>query len=140
MPLSLPTGYNVAHYVYILTNKTRTVLYIGVTGNLEKRIRQHRDRLDADSFTSRYRANRLVYYEKFSDVRAAIAREKQLKKWSRVKKNKLIENENPEWNDLFVTELGFDPPDDQPYQWKNSVVGKRYKHNCHLERGTSRKI
>ncbi len=115
MSPSLPSGYNVNHYVYILANKTRTVLYIGVTDNLERRIQEHRDRSNPDSFTSRYYLNRLIYYERFSDIRVAIAREKQLKKWSRAKKVNLIAKENPEWNDLFVTELGFDPPEDQPF-------------------------
>lgn len=90
MPAVLPTAYNVSFYVYILTNKTRTALYIGVTNNLEKRVQQHRDKENTNSFTARYNLSRLMYYERFSDIRDAIAREKELKGWRREKKDQLI--------------------------------------------------
>lgn len=87
-------------YVYIMTNKMNTVLYIGVTDNLVKRVYQHKNKL-ADGFTSKYNINKLVYYEIFEDINEAIKREKQLKGGSREKKLKLIENGNPEFHDLY---------------------------------------
>ena len=87
------------YYVYILTNKTNRVLYIGVTNNLERRLYEHRNEL-ADSFTKRYHVHKLVYFETTTVIRTAIAREKQLKGWLRVKKNALIETMNPKWEDL----------------------------------------
>ena len=87
------------YYVYILTNKTNRVMYIGVTNNLERRLYEHRNEL-ADSFTKRYHVHKLVYFETTTDIRTAIEREKQLKGWLRVKKNALIETMNPKWEDL----------------------------------------
>lgn len=86
-------------YVYMLCNKTRTTLYIGVTNDLERRIGEHRAKAIA-GFTARYSLNRLVFYEAYADPSEAIAREKQLKGWRREKKDKLIEKANPRWNDL----------------------------------------
>jgi len=86
------------YYVYIMTNKSRT-LYTGVTGNLEKRVSQHKLKL-IPGFTSRYHLARLVYYETCNDVRAAIQREKQIKGWLRAKKVALIIAHNPAWRDL----------------------------------------
>jgi putative endonuclease len=86
------------YYVYILASKSRT-LYIGVTNNLEARIRQHRSGAFG-GFTSDYNVHRLVYYERFTWVQMAIGREKQLKRWRREKKVFLIERENPTWEDL----------------------------------------
>jgi putative endonuclease len=86
--------------VYILTNGWNTVLYTGVTSDLTKRIAEHRAGVNPDSFSSRYRLNKLVYFETTSDIRAAIAREKQIKAGSRKKKVELIEAINPDWNDL----------------------------------------
>jgi putative endonuclease len=86
------------YYVYILTNKSKT-LYIGVTNNLERRIYEHKQKL-IPGFTQKYNLNRLVYYEETLRVEDAIAREKQLKGWLRVKKIALIESANPEWHDL----------------------------------------
>ena len=85
-------------YVYIATNRSKT-LYIGVTNNLERRIDQHKRKIGSE-FAVKYNITRLVYYEHFADIRDAIAREKQLKKWRREKKVWLIECENPEWEDL----------------------------------------
>lgn len=87
-----------SYYVYILASKSRT-LYIGVTNNLEVRIRQHRNGTFG-GFTSEYKIHRLVYYERFTWIHSAIAREKQLKRWRREKKVWLIERENPTWEDL----------------------------------------
>ena len=86
-------------YVYILTNKNRNVMYIGVTSELEKRIAQHRAK-EFRGFTARYNVDRLVYIEEHVSPTDAIAREKQLKGWSRSKKNILVSTVNPEWNDL----------------------------------------
>ena len=88
------------YYVYILASITRT-LYVGITNDLQRRVRQHKERLN-DSFTARYNVDRLVYYEDFNYVYNAIAREKALKRWRREKKIFLIESINPEWNDLSL--------------------------------------
>ena len=87
------------YHVYILSNKTNTVVYIGVTGDLMRRLWEHRNDV-ADGFTKRYHVHKLVYYESTTDAQAAIDREKQLKKWRRAKKNELIESINPAWKDL----------------------------------------
>jgi putative endonuclease len=86
------------YYVYVMASKSRT-LYTGVTNNLERRVLQHRRKL-TPGFTARYNINRLVYYETFGDVLAAIAREKQVKGWLRSKKIALIESANRDWKDL----------------------------------------
>ncbi len=85
------------YYVYILASLSR-VLYIGVTNDLARRIRQHREA--TEGFTSKYRVRRLVYVETTDDVRAAVARERQLKAWTRARKIALIESVNPGWDDL----------------------------------------
>ena len=87
------------YYVYILTNKNNTVLYIGVTNDLHRRLYEHKSE-QLDGFTKKYHINKLVYYEEYSDVDYAIAREKQLKHWLRSKKDSLIETQNPNWDDL----------------------------------------
>jgi len=86
------------YYVYILASRSR-VLYIGITSRLSQRVREHRSG-DFGGFTSDYKVHRLVYFERFVDVRTAISREKQLKRWRREKKIALIERENPTWEDL----------------------------------------
>ena len=93
------------YYVYILTNKHHTVLYVGVTNHLIRRVYEHKNHSDKDSFTSKYKVNRLVYYEETSDVKSAIEREKQIKSWSRDKKISLIIKMNPKWMDLYNTIL-----------------------------------
>ena len=87
------------YYIYILTNENNSVMYIGVTNDLERRLYEHRHNL-ADGFTKKYNVHKLVYYEHTNDVYSAITREKQLKGWRRSKKNALVETMNPEWNDL----------------------------------------
>ena len=87
------------YFVYILSNWDDSVLYIGVTGNLPRRLYAHRNGL-VDGFTKQYNVHKLVYYEHTSNVYSAISREKQLKKWRRSKKNELIEKMNPQWRDL----------------------------------------
>jgi putative endonuclease len=92
------------YYLYILTNKKRGTLYIGVTNNLFSRGWQHKLMVNPKSFTARYKLNRLVYYETYQYIQDALAREKQLKNWHRDWKINLIEKENPEWKDLFEEE------------------------------------
>jgi putative endonuclease len=84
--------------VYILTNLSRT-LYTGVTNDLVRRIYEHKQKI-VPGFTQKYNVNQLVFYEETGDVNAAIAREKQIKGWTRAKKIALIESMNPEWKDL----------------------------------------
>ena len=86
------------YYVYIITNKSRT-LYAGVTNDLVRRMYEHKNKL-IPGFTSKYNITQLVYYEATDDIRAAIAREKQIKGWLRRKKIALIESANPTWKDL----------------------------------------
>ena len=87
------------YYVYMMTNWNNQVLYTGVTNDLERRLCEHRDKINK-GFTERYKINKLVYYEDTGDIKAAIEREKQIKGWKREKKNKLVESINPEWKDL----------------------------------------
>ena len=89
-------------FVYILANKSNSVLYIGVTSDLHKRLHQHINKHYPNAFTARYNCNKLVYYEFFSRIEEAIAREKAMKKWKRVWKENLINQENPEWKDLSL--------------------------------------
>ncbi|OPY85391.1 MAG: GIY-YIG nuclease superfamily protein [Smithella sp. PtaU1.Bin162] len=91
------------YYVYILASKKKGTLYIGVTSNLVKRIYEHKNDL-VDGFTKEYAVHNLVYFETTESVESAIAREKQLKKWNRAWKIRLIEKNNSEWRDLY-TEL-----------------------------------
>ena len=87
------------YYVYMLSNWDDSVLYIGVTSNLPRRLYEHRNGL-VEGFTKAYNVHKLVYYETTGDVYSAISREKQLKKWSRNKKNILVNSLNPQWVDL----------------------------------------
>ena len=89
-----------AYYVYILTNKNNTVLYTGVTNNLIRRIYEHKNKLDKKSFTARYNADKLVYYETTNSIESAIFREKQIKSGSRQKKIDLINSFNPLWEEI----------------------------------------
>jgi len=87
-------------YVYIMTDKNNTTLYVGVTANLERRVKEHRCKNNPKSFTARYNLDKLVYFESHQMIGDAIGREKQLKAGSRAKKIALIESINPEWLDL----------------------------------------
>ena len=93
-------------FIYIMTNKMRTTLYIGVTNDLCRRIYEHKNHLTKNSFTDKYNLEYCIYYEEFAYFDLAIQREKELKKWSRKKKEELIKKKNPEWN-VLVTESGF---------------------------------
>ncbi|MGC3994191.1 MAG: GIY-YIG nuclease family protein [Propionicimonas sp.] len=84
-----------------MTNASNTVLYVGVTTDLIRRVAEHK--LDASDFTARYHCHRLVYYEATDDLYAALNREKQLKKWHREWKNALVARENPGWHDLSAS-------------------------------------
>jgi putative endonuclease len=88
------------YYVYIVTNRDNAVLYIGETDDLKRRIWEHKQRF-VSSFSKRYNADKLVYYEATDGRLAAVYREKQIKGWLRAKKIKLIESLNPEWRDLY---------------------------------------
>ena len=88
------------YYVYILASRIGGTLYIGVTNNLIRRVYEHREKL-VEGFTKQYGVARLVYFEVHSDVEAAITREKQMKKWNRAWKVRLIEESNPNWDDLY---------------------------------------
>jgi len=87
------------YYVYLLTNWNNKVLYVGVTNNLERRIYEHKHKM-VDGFTKKYNINKLVYFEHTTDVKVAIAREKQIKGWRRKRKNELVDEFNPTWEDV----------------------------------------
>jgi len=88
------------YHIYMLSNRYDTVIYIGVTGDLVKRIWQHKQK-EMDGFTKRYNVDKLVYYEEYAKIYDAIAREKQLKGWTRKKKDNLIDTLNPQRRDLY---------------------------------------
>lgn len=88
------------YYAYLMTNHMNTVIYTGVTGDLIRRVYEHKHHL-IKGFTSKYNVNKLVYYESTDDIQTAIAREKQIKSGSRVKKIDLITKNNPKYNDLY---------------------------------------
>lgn len=88
------------YYVYILTNWNHQVMYVGSTKDLARRLKQHRSGNGAD-FTRKYKVNKLVYFEKASDMKEALRREGQLKRWRRKWKDSLVETVNPEWEDLL---------------------------------------
>ena len=87
------------YYVYILSNNSNNVVYIGVTNNLQRRMYEHKNKL-VEGFTNRYNIDKLVHYEQYNDIKDAIGREKQLKGWVRKRKDELIETTNPNWCDL----------------------------------------
>jgi len=88
------------YYIYITASKRNGTLYVGATSNLKKRIYEHKEGL-VDGFTKKYKVDRLVYFEMTDDINSAIQREKQMKKWKREWKIKLIEKENSCWKDLY---------------------------------------
>ena len=89
------------YYVYIMTNWNNKVMYTGVTNDLERRIYEHKNKLN-DGFTKKYNINKLVYFDSTPDVKAAIEHEKHIKGLTRKKKNALVETMNPTWEDLSV--------------------------------------
>jgi putative endonuclease len=88
------------YFVYLMTNKSNTVIYTGVTNDLKRRVYEHKEKL-IDGFTKKYNVNKLVYFEFTSDINSAIQREKHIKAGSRQKKIDLINSMNKEWKDLF---------------------------------------
>ena len=88
------------YYVYILANKRNGTLYIGVTNDLIKRVFEHKEKL-VEGFSKKYDLSLLVYFESTSDINSAIEREKQIKRWNRAWKLRLIEKDNPNWEDLY---------------------------------------
>jgi putative endonuclease len=88
------------YFIYIITNFDRTVLYIGVTNDLIRRVYEHKNHLIENSFSDKYNLGTCIYYEKYNDINQAIDRETQLKKWSRKKKEILINSKNPGWISL----------------------------------------
>lgn len=104
-----------AFYVYFMANLRNTVLYVGVTGNLEKRIFEHKSGT-FEGFTKKYKCQKLVYYEVLESPEAAIRREKVIKGWVRVKKNVLVDRVNPDWLDPAEREYQFprDPSSQAP--------------------------
>jgi len=89
------------YYVYIMSSTSNYTIYTGVTNNLVRRVYEHRTGADPDGFTTKYAVKKLVYYESTHDVLSAIEREKQIKSWSRKKKNTLIAGINSAWRDLY---------------------------------------
>ncbi len=89
------------YYVYIMTNVANTVLYIGVTGDIRRRVNEHRLEV-IEGFTKKYNVTKLIYVECYSNIKDAIAREKQLKGWTRKKKDSLIQEANPSWDELTI--------------------------------------
>jgi putative endonuclease len=90
----------VAHYVYILASKIGGTLYIGVTNDLVRRVFEHKSKF-VRGFTKKYNVVKLVYFEQYDDIENALQREKRLKKWNRQWKVRLIEERNPNWDDLY---------------------------------------
>ncbi len=95
-----------SYYVYILSSRFDTVLYVGVTNNLIRRVIEHRTGKYSDSFSNRYRVYKLVYFEVTNDPYVAISREKEVKGWTRDRKNSLINSTNPDWEDLYEYHSG----------------------------------
>ncbi len=89
-------------YVYIMANKPSGVIYIGVTDSIEERVKEHKLKVFAKSFTAKYNCDKLIYFEEFDDGFDAEKREKQFKKWKRDWKIELIEEMNPSWSDLSI--------------------------------------
>ncbi len=89
------------YYVYLLVNWNNKVIYVGMTSDLQKRIYEHKHKL-VKGFTEKYNVNKLVYYEETTDVHTALAREKEIKKWRREKKDNLVKTMNPAWRDLSL--------------------------------------
>ena len=94
------------YYVYILTNNSNPVIYTGVTNALIRRVYEHKNHADPNSYTAKYRVEKLIYFDETTDVKAAIEREKQIKGWKRNKKIALIIKTNPRFFDLYEKFLG----------------------------------
>ncbi len=91
-----------AWFVYMMTNKSNQVIYIGVTNSIEERVKEHKVKFYPNSFTSKYNCNKLVYFEEYDNAEEALVREKRMKKWKRDWKLELIKDMNPSWMDLSM--------------------------------------
>lgn len=89
------------YFVYILTTKFNKLLYVGITNNLARRLYEHKNKI-IDGYTKKYNVNKLVYFEEFSQVNDAIAAEKKIKGWTRIKKDQLINSKNPTWEEIVL--------------------------------------
>jgi putative endonuclease len=105
-----------------MTNRSRVVLYTGVTNSLERRLWHHQNS-EKSTFATRYKVNRIVYYECYNDIRDAISREKEIKGWRREKKNELVQTLNPRWEDLGAKMFWLRSPDYHPEQSNDSRKG-----------------
>src|SRR5690554_4027892 len=117
-------------FVYIMTNKNRTTLYIGVTNDLCRRIYEHKNHLMKGSFTDKYNLEFCIYYEEFPWFNLAIQREKELKKWNRQKKEDLINRKNPDWK-VLVTEHGF-IRENKPFSEQVANLLKELQENAEI--------
>ncbi|MFD2824406.1 GIY-YIG nuclease family protein [Lacinutrix iliipiscaria] len=89
-------------YIYIMTNKPNGTIYIGITNEIQERIKEHKLKIRPKSFTAKYNCDKLVYFEEYSNDKDALIRERQMKKWKREWKIKLIEDMNPSWTDISI--------------------------------------
>ena len=123
-----------AYYTYIMSSLNNTTIYVGVTNDLERRVSEHKSGL-IPGFTQKYNCKKLVYFESFSDIEQAIAREKQLKGWVRKKKDALIDSMNPERKDL-AAEWNIDSS--LRSEWQGNAQNDKEMHRltfiCHSER------
>ncbi len=92
--------YMITYFVYMITNKSNKVVYIGVTNDLQRRVYEHKEKM-ITGFSQKYNTTKLVYFEEFTDIKEAILREKEIKKWRREKKDNLINTLNPKWLELL---------------------------------------
>ncbi len=122
-----------AGYVYIMTNKHKTTLYIGVTNDLCRRIYEHKNHLVKNSFTDKYNLEYCIYYKEFMQMYDAIRREKELNKWNRKKKEALINEKNPDWK-ILVTEKGF-VRDVKPFSSQVKDVLEELMKEARLDKG-----
>ena len=119
-----------AGFLYILASGKHGTLYTGCTTDLPKRIYEHREGL-VPGFTRRYGVKRLVYFEEYDDVSDAIVRERRIKEWRRAWKIRLIEERNPDWEDLAISLLGFGSLQDEPLRSLPAGNGSRYEPDQH---------
>jgi putative endonuclease len=113
------------YFVYIVTNYTRTTLYIGVTNDLERRIWEHKNK-ECEGFTEKYNCDCLVYFEETNDITTAIQREKNIKKWKREWKENIIKEMNPKWVDLANDWFDAQDPRDKPEDDKTCMNKKQF--------------
>jgi putative endonuclease len=118
------------YFVYLLTNWNNKVMYVGMTNDLVRRVYEHKTKA-VKGFTKKYNVHKLVHFEETSDVTAALAREKEIKKWRREKKNTLVNRANPKWRDL-AEDLGLTSCHFEPCPERSEGACEKYA--CHSER------